>query len=226
MSTTTYNSHWRETTNLTVSDSTGKSEKTSGAAGSFNASARLGQMFDGISTVVLEATIAAIGEMAVGIYAINTAYSSGAVTVASLLACWHVDASNNAIVKESGVTKFTQAGAVNTDILRITLTGAGVLTYHYNGVLKFTSLISTATVQGWRPWRAVVTHSASNSKFDPVQVTGESSEYYDRDLAGSTLAHEYYDQAGLEVALECGVHTPETGGVTDTPHPYARAFVM
>jgi hypothetical protein len=228
---TTYNAKWRETTNLTIDDTTGKTEKTSGAAATFNASGRLGQMFDGLNTVVVEATIASLlKEMAIGIYAFTTTYTIGSVTVASLLACWHIDTAGNAIVKESGTTKFTQAGVALNDIVKIQLTAAGALTYYYNGVLKFTSLISAGTVQGWRPWRVMTTHADTNSKFDPVTITGESSEYFDRDSVASNVPMETIaDGVEYTLTITAKVHTPDNQAGEAGPgseQPFARAWVM
>lgn len=232
---TAHANKWREATNVTTDDTTGKCEKTSGAAGSFNASARVGQMFDGRSDVVVEATIGAIGEMALGIYAASTTYSRGAVTVASLLAAWHIDAANNAIVKESGTTRFTQAGAANGDTVKIELTAAGALKYYFKPAagaysLVHTSAIATSTVLGWRPWRVVVTHSASNSKFDPTQLTGEDAEYHDPDTAANHGVHE--SPFGPEFDIEepeYAVHVNDNQSGEAGPgseQPYSRAIVM
>lgn len=232
---TTYNAHWAEVANLTVDDSTGKADKTGGSGGSFDASARVEQMFDGGAQLVVEFTIGAIGEMAGGIYSTATSYLKGAVTVNSILACWHIDSGGSAIVKESGTTRATQAGVVNTDVLRITLSAAGALTYHYNGALVHTSAIAASTVLGWRPWRVVTTHSASNSKWDPVQLTGESSEHYDPDVAANKEVQMIPVDA-LEFIFPVplyAVHTPETdcdcpgeGEITPNLYRYRRGHLQ
>src|SRR5688572_21474396 len=192
MSTTTYNAHWAEEVNITIDDAAGRVEKTGGSGGSFDTSARIEQMFDGVFDLVLDFTIGTVGDMAIGIYAATTTYTLGVVTVNSLLACVEVNGSDF-LVKESGTLRYTGTGeAVAGAIGRIELTAAGALKY-YTGpsggplTLRHTSAITATTVKGWRPWRIVTTHSSSNSEWDPVTITGESTEHYDPDVSTNNL---------------------------------------
>jgi len=235
MSTTTYNAHWSEKVNLTVSDSTGKADKTAGTGGSFDASARIEQMFDGGFDLIVDFTVAAVGNMAIGIYAFSTSYTPGAVTVASLLACIEVNGAN-LLVKESNTTRYTGTGeAVTNAVGRIELTAAGALKY-YTGpaggplTLRHTSAITAATVKGWKPWRVVTTHSSSGSKFDPVTITGESDEYYDPDVSTEIVVVQELDQTELTLAtITYGVHVPDNQSGEAGPgseQPCSRAVIM
>ena len=226
---TTYNNHWAESLNVTVNDSTGGVKNTGGGGAGFDASARVEQMFDGAADLKCEFTINTTTAQAFGIYAQTTSYTPGSVTVASLLAGWEINGGNG-LVKESGTTKFTQNAVIVGDVFRITLTAAGVLTYHYNGTLKFTSLISAATVKGWRPWRVVATQSAANAELTPCTITGESAEYYDPDTAANHVVQiDDIDQVEFAVAAPTyAVHTPDNQAGEAGPgseQPYSRAWV-
>lgn len=236
MAETTYNAHWAEAVNLTVDDATGKSDKTGGANGVYDASARVEQMFAGAFRLVIDFTIAVVGNMAIGIYAAATSYTPGAATVASLLACIEVNGSD-LLVKESGTLRYTGTGqAVVNAVGQIELTSAGALKFSTGPAggpltLRHTSAITAATVLGWRPWRVVATHSATNSKFDPVTVTGESTEYYDPDTAANRVV-QLDDMKMLEFEIEeisYAVHVPDNQDGEAGPgseRPYSRAYVM
>src|SRR5882672_8226991 len=96
---TTYNNHWREKKFVTTNDATGGIKNTGGSGAAFDASAREAQMFDGNFQLVLEFTINTTTAMAFGVYAQSTAYTLGAVTVASILAGWEINGGNG-LVKE------------------------------------------------------------------------------------------------------------------------------
>lgn len=209
MATTTYNNHWAEAINVTVNDVTGGVKNTGGGGAAFDASARVEQRFDGLFTLQCEFTINTTTAMAFGIYATNTTYTLGSVTVASLLAGWEINGGNG-LVKESNTTRATQSTVVIGDVFRITLTAAGALSYHYNGALKFTSAITTSTVQGWRPWRVVSTFSAANAELTPCTITGDSTEHYDPDVAANTRVAEQPTEVAVVVgAPTYAVQVPE-----------------
>jgi hypothetical protein len=212
MSTTTYENHWAEALNVTVNDLTGGIQNTGGGGAGFDASARVEQMFDGLFTLVCEFTINTTTAMAFGIYSQGTTYTPGAVTMASVLAGWEING-GDALVKESGTTRATEAGVSISDVFRVTLNPTtGALTYHRNGVLVFTSAITAATMRTWRPWRVVATFSAANAELTPCTITGESDEYYDPDVASNRVVMDQPLTAEFETAAAA-------------EEPYARAFV-
>lgn len=227
MSNTTYNNHWGEAINVTVNNITGGIKNTGGGGAGFDASARVKQMFDGAFDLKCEFTINTTTAMAFGIYAITTTYTIGSVTVASLLAAWEINGGNG-LVKESGVTKFTQNTVVIGDVFRITLTAAGVLTYHYNGVLKFTSLISASTVKGWRPWRVLSTFSAANAELTPCTINGESAEHYDPEIAGRNIVDVEGENMNLSsVSIGYLINTPDSQIVgDDSLYRYRRGHLI
>ena len=222
MSTTVYHNHWAEARNVTVNDATGGIKNTAGSGASFDASARVEQMFDGAFDLVCEFTINTANAMAFGVYSQLTSYAPGAVTVASLLAGWEINGGDG-LVKESGNTRATQVGVGVGDQFKITLTAAGALTYHYKAAgaayaLVFTSAITAATVKAWRPWRVVATFSAANAELTPCTITGESAEHYDPDVP-----------ANIVVLQEPMVFEVELGQIEPgacPARPYARAFMF
>lgn len=233
MSTTVYNNHWAEALNVTVNDSTGGIKNTGGSGSAFDASARVEQMFDGLFDLVCEFTINTTTAMAFGIYSQGTTYTSGAVTVASLLAGWEINGGDG-LVKESGTTRATQVTVGVGDTFKISLTAAGALTYDYKPSggsysLVFTSSISTATIMGWRPWRVVATFSATNAELTPCTITGESAEYYDPDTANNNIVLDQPEI--LEFSIDTilyGIQAPDGLDCPDCPDtetPYARAFI-
>ena len=223
---TTYQIHWGEADDLTATDATGAAEKTGGAGGAYDASARAEQRFTGGSSVVGKATYGVAGDMAFGVHAQTTTYSKGAVTVASLLACWSIEGSN-AIAKESGTTRATVAVSVG-DVLEIHLVitaGAGSLLFKINGVTHHTSAIPSATILGWRPWRFVTTHSGAGSKWSAATLDGEAVELFDPDVAGSYDAgHIPQTATGMTKATTYDTaHRPQTavGAVYGSVNPVA-----
>lgn len=230
---TTYFAHWADLLNLTIDDASGKADKTGGTGGSFDASARVEQMFEGNYDMLIEATIAVLGNMAIGVYAHSTAYTPGAVTIASLLGCWEVNGSD-LLVKESNTLRYTGTGlAVVGAQVKIELLATGDMKFYEKPpagsyTLRFDSSITAATVKGWRPWRAITTHSASNSKWDPVTITGESAEYYDPDTAANHAVHpdDMYHLDYAVAAPTYEVHVPESGGTVVAEDPFVRVGVM
>jgi hypothetical protein len=184
MSTTTYNAHWADSVNVTVNDSTGECAKSSGTGGSFDASARIEQMWEGGFSVLLKATYGVSGNMAIGVLA--STYVRGVVTVASFVGCWSIEGTN-CVVRESNTSRFSGAVALS-DVLEIQLNLSGStwsLVYKQNGTTRFTSSISSNTIKTWLPFRFVTTHSGSGSKWSAVTVDAESTELFDPDTAGS-----------------------------------------
>lgn len=236
---TTYNIHWGETDDLTVTDASGAAEKTGGAGGNFDASARAKQRFDGISTVIAKATYGVAGNMAFGVYAVNTTYTKGAVTLASLLACWSIEGAN-CVVRESNTQRYSGAVAIS-DVLEIHLVmtaGVASLLFKQNGTTRWSSTITSVTILGWRPWRFITTHAGAGSKWSAGTLDGESAEVFDPDVANSYApalfedpfdAIEYTATAAANPLLATReVHTPHTDGGTAAPGtelPYARAWV-
>jgi len=224
---TTFNIHWGEVDDLTVTDSSGASEKTGGSGGSFDASARAKDRFDGLSTVIAKVTYGVAGDMAFGIHAQSTAYVQGGVTVASLLGCWSIEG-GNCVIRESNTSRFSGVVAIN-DILEIHIimtSGTASLVYKQNGTTRHTSAITSTTIKSWAPWRWVTTHSGAGSKWSAATLDGESAEHYDPAsssnnlVADTTLMFLTLDPFEMEVMI------PASQFEEVVCPPTARAFVM
>ncbi|MEN3329001.1 MAG: hypothetical protein V7638_3808 [Acidobacteriota bacterium] len=222
--------HWAEKVNVTVNDSTGGIKNTGGGGAGFDASARVEQMYDG-DAQICEFTINTTTAMAFGIYAHSTTYTPGSVTVASLLAGWEINGGNG-LVKESGTTRFTQSTVGVGDKFKIVLTGSGALRYYYKAAagsytLVFTSAITLATVQGWRPWRVIATFSASNAELTPCTITGNPSEYYDPDVAANRVVYmEELDVIEITAAaVSYEVQVPDSSANSGSGGVPVHAFI-
>lgn len=219
---TTYKAHWSQSSNVTVNDTTGSVTKSGGSGGSYDASAKVEQIFDGQHQLTINATIGTNSTEAFGIYAHTTSYTPGSVTTASLLAAWEVTG-GTAVVKESGTTKFTQGSISVGDKLTIRLTTDGTLFYAYNDTEVFISAIAVGTVRGWRPWRIISTMNAASSQFSAVEFDGATSEYYDPDTPSNNVVQtDDTDLVEYTLSITQDVHVPSGGGTTI---PLSRAWI-
>lgn len=230
---TTYKAHWAEKLGVTVNDVTGEVTKSAGVNGTYDASARVEQMFGGRWPLRLSATVGTNSTLVFGLFHPSTVYTPGAVTVASLLACWEVTG-GNAVVKESNTTRFTQAGISAGDVLSLDFSVEGLLLYLYNGAIVYVSTIARATILDWRPWRAIASMAATSAQWAPVEMFGDSREYYDPDTAANHVVHDDLNDAldgdavEMETSFTYKVHTPDNQAGELGPGfdpPYSRGYV-